>query len=270
MGRPRPARHRRTAGSPFDRLADRVVVTLGEQREVERDRRRAGPAQQGERDVRGAGVDHDGAVAVHPDDLTEGGLHDLPVDGAVGVVAAGRLHLAAQDGGQGGFVELEHDLRAGQTAAHLVEMQAQPLGEGAGEIAPGTVVGEHRLAVLQLQRGGEGPGPDGLHLHLAFVALGELLQRVEVLPSQDRARLVSRPGRSPIRQPLGSTRANSSTSIPAVRPIMSAPGPRAGSSARNGKSSKDPVAVLAASRASPPGREPTPVAGPKLKCAFTG
>src|SRR3954447_8817598 len=45
---------------------------------------------------------------------------------------------------------------------------------------------------------------------------------------------------------------------------MSAPGPRAGNSARNGKSSKLPVTVLAASRASPPGMEPTPVAAPNL------
>ncbi len=89
-------------------------------------------------------------------------------------------------------------------------------------------------------------------------------------PSQERARLVSRPGRSPRRQPLGSTRAYSSTSIPAVRPIMSAPGPRAGSSGRWGKSSKLPVTVFAASRASVPGREPMPVAGPKRWLAFTG
>ncbi len=50
---------------------------------------------------------------------------------------------------------------------------------------------------------------------------------------------------------------------------MSAPGPRAGSSARNGKSSKEPVTVLAASRASPPGRDPTPVAGPQGKSFFS-
>lgn len=79
-------------------------------------------------------------------------------------------------------------------------------------------------------------------------------------PSQERARFESRPGRSLIRQPLGSTWAYMSTSSPRERPIMSAPGPRAGSSARYGNSSKDPVTVLAASRASPPGREPTPVA----------
>ncbi|EGJ74564.1 putative short chain dehydrogenase [Streptomyces sp. Tu6071] len=41
---------------------------------------------------------------------------------------------------------------------------------------------------------------------------------------------------------------------------MSAPGPRAGSSARYGKSSKEPVAARAASRASVPGSEPIAVA----------
>lgn len=50
---------------------------------------------------------------------------------------------------------------------------------------------------------------------------------------------------------------------------MSAPGPRAGSSARKGKSSKEPVTVLAASRASPPGMDPTPVAGPNLNSLFS-
>ena len=47
-----------------------------------------------------------------------------------------------------------------------------------------------------------------------------------------------------------------------VRPIMSAPGPRAGSSGRWGKVSTDPVTVFAASRASPPGIDPMPVAAP--------
>ncbi len=44
---------------------------------------------------------------------------------------------------------------------------------------------------------------------------------------------------------------------------MSAPGPRAGSSGRNGRCSNAPVAVLAASRASVPGSEPTPEAAPR-------
>ena len=52
-----------------------------------------------------------------------------------------------------------------------------------------------------------------------------------------------------------------------VRPVMSAPGPRAGSSARYGMpvpSAKEPVTVLAASRASPPGMDPIPVAAHPL------
>ncbi len=65
-----------------------------------------------------------------------------------------------------------------------------------------------------------------------------------------------------MRQPLGSTRAKTSTRSPAVRPIMSAPGPRAGSSGRWGSVSNEPVTVFAASRASVPGIEPTPVAVP--------
>ncbi len=53
---------------------------------------------------------------------------------------------------------------------------------------------------------------------------------------------------------------------------MSAPGPRAGSSARYGMpcpSAKDPVTVLAASRASPPGMEPIPVAALVLNPLFS-
>ena len=71
----------------------------------------AGPAQQGERDVGRAGVHHDGAPSWTASDLAQRALDDLPVDGAVGAVAAGGPDLAAQDGGQGGLVELEDDLR---------------------------------------------------------------------------------------------------------------------------------------------------------------
>ena len=45
-------------------------------------------------------------------------------------------------------------------------------------------------------------------------------------------REASRPGRSTRRQPMGWRSTGSSTSNPAVRPTMSAPGPRAGSSGR--------------------------------------
>src|SRR5262245_5619558 len=48
----------------------------------------------------------------------------------------------------------------------------------------------------------------------------------------------------------------------AGRPIMSEPGPRAGSSGRWGKSGSSPNTSLVASTGSVPGREPTPVADP--------
>lgn len=57
-----------------------------------------------------------------------------------------------------------------------------------------------------------------------------------------------------------------------VRPIMSAPGPRAGSSGRYGRPSppaKEPVTVFAASRASPPGMDPIPLAGQPLNLLFS-
>ena len=73
----------------------------------------------------------------------------------------------------------------------------------------------------------------------------------------------SAPARPPAsRQPVGVVSAANSPVAElmseAVRPIMSAPGPRAGSSARCGTSSS-PATIRAASRESVPGIDPTPV-----------
>ncbi len=60
-----------------------------------------------------------------------------------------------------------------------------------------------------------------------------------------------------------------STRNAAPRPIMSAPGPRAGSSGRCGRSGSSPRTVLVASAGSVPGIDPTPVATPANCCSVT-
>lgn len=200
---PSRARHRRRAASPFHRLADRIVVTLGEEREVEGDRRRARPPQQGEGDVGCARVDHDGTTRVNPDDVAQAGLDDLTVDGPVGAVPAGAPHLPAQDADEGRLVELEHDLRPGDTPSDLLQVEAQSLGQRAGEVPARAGVGEGDLAVAQFQRGGQRPGTDGLHLQLPLVPLGELLQRVEVFPQPGPRPLGVPPGPVPDPPPAG-------------------------------------------------------------------
>ena len=79
----------------------------------------------------------------------------------------------------------------------------------------------------------------------------------------DLARRTSRPGRSAIRQPRGpASSTGMSTSSAAARPVMSAPGPRPGNSARNGRSGSSPATIRAASIGFSPGMEPIPVAVP--------
>ena len=56
--------------------------------------------------------------------------------------------------------------------------------EGLREIAPGAVVAEHLVAARLLDHGSQGPGAGNLHLEDAVIALGPLLQRVEVLGQQ--------------------------------------------------------------------------------------
>ncbi len=216
-------------------------------------------------------MDHDGAAVVpvavpavvHGDHVAEGRLDDLAVDRAVGAVAAGGIDLSAQDGGEGRLVELEDEPRAGDAAAHLVEVQAQALGEGGGEVAAGAGVGEGGLAVPQFQGRGEGPGADGLDLQQPFVALGELLQGVQVL---------AEPGAGAAGVPAGTVADPPAAGLHARVELHEEAGGAAdhvcagaagGEFGEVGKSSKLPVAALAASLASVPGEEPMPVAGGK-------
>ncbi|SCE12292.1 hypothetical protein GA0115246_111053 [Streptomyces sp. SolWspMP-sol7th] len=139
-------------------------------------------------------------------------------------------------------------------------MRAQALGERGGEVADGAGVGEGGLAAAQLQRGGERPRAHGLHLDEAVVALGELLQRVEVLaePGSRAACVAAR------------TVADAPAARFEVGPDLGEEADGAADHVRAGASRgqlgevrevlEGPVAARAASRASVPGREPIAVA----------
>ena len=75
------------------------------------------------------------------DDVAEGGLDDLAVDGAVRAVAAGGAHVPGEDGDEGGFVELEDEAGAGDAPSHLGQVEPQPLGQRAGQVTAGAGVG---------------------------------------------------------------------------------------------------------------------------------
>lgn len=209
-------------------------------------------------------MDHDGSFAVNPDDVVERGLDDLPVHGAVGPVPAGGPHLSEQDGDEEGSSSCSTTWAPGKRRLTSARCWRSPSASEAARSRQAPASERAASPFLSSRAAASVQGPTAWTFSGPSYPWVNSSSASRSSPSHDRARLVSRPGRSPSRHPLGSTRAYSSTSIPAVRPIMSAPGPRAGSSARNGKSSKDPVTVLAASRASPPGIEPTPVAAPKL------
>src|SRR5215218_1552359 len=72
------------------------------------------------------------------------------------------------------------------------------------------------------------------------------------------------PGRGTSRQPAGVRSTARSTSRAALRPIRSAPAPRAGSSGRWAKPGSSPTTSRIASAGSVPGRDPTPEAGPHV------
>src|ERR1700753_2095097 len=79
------------------------------------------------------------------------------------------------------------------------------------------------------------------------------------LDSMDCAVRMIRPGRSAIRHPVGTVSTGMSISRAAVRPMRSAPGPRFGSSGRNGKSGSSSTTIRTAAAGSVPGSDPVPV-----------
>ena len=97
---------------------------------------------------------------------------------------AGRGHPAGEHGGQQRLVELHHRLRLGQPAPHLHDQLGDPLGQGLPELTPGAVVRQHPVAAWALHGRGQRPRPGDGVLDRAGVALGLLLQLVQVGPQR--------------------------------------------------------------------------------------
>ena len=113
----------------------------------------------------------------------------MPPAGARAVPAeAGRGgNLAGQHGGEGRLVHLDQQRRSGEPATEVGEVLPERGGECLGQLATGTVVGEHPVPARLLYRGRERPRPGHLHLERSGDALRLLLHGVEVLCEQ-RAR----------------------------------------------------------------------------------
>ncbi len=110
------------------------------------------------------------------------------VDATVATETAGGGHLGVGHRREGRLVDL-HDpaVHAGEPPAQVGEVHPDALGERLRELATGTVVAQHLVAARLLDGRGEGPRPRHLRLERARAALGELLERVEVL-RKERAR----------------------------------------------------------------------------------
>ena len=111
-----------------------------------------------------------------------------------------------------------------------------------------------RSPVGQLDRRGQRPRADDLALDRSGVADRGLLEGVEILAEERHAPGASRGPAQPrtaSRRAWSPARGRSTTaaSSPPVRPIMSAPGPRAGSSATWTKSGSSPATIRAVSSA---------------------
>ncbi len=97
---------------------------------------------------------------------------------------AGRGDPATQHRRQRRLVDLYDQLRTRDPARHARHVLGDALGQGLGEIATGSVVGEHPVATRALHRRGQRQWSGHLQLERSLEALGVLLQRVEVLGEQ--------------------------------------------------------------------------------------
>ena len=175
-------------------------------REIERDAGRAGPAQQRERHVGCAGVHDHRPPSLTATTSRSSVLDDLPVDGPVGAVAAGRPDLPAQHGGEGRLVELQHRPArpapggAPRRDARTAPPRARPRGRGGRPRRPSAASpprSSSPAASVQGPTAWTFSGPSYPWVNSSSASRSS--------PSQERARRVSRPGRSLTRQPLGST-----------------------------------------------------------------
>ena len=134
----------------------------------------------------------------------QGRCRQRRVDRAVPVEAGRRRHPAGEHRRQRRLVDLHEDGGAGHPAAHVRHVLDQPLGQRLGELATGADVGEHPVAARALDGRGQRPRPGDLDLERTGVALGVLLEQVEVLAEQrDRPPVVDAARRPVSRQPAG-------------------------------------------------------------------
>ena len=174
-------------GGPLERPGQVVVRREGQHVEVDRDAGRARSGEQRERHVGGAAVRDRGGTGVghrREDPLQRGGGRGRVVDRAVPGEAGRGRHPAAEHGRQRRLVDLHDDPAPGDPAPHVGDVAAQPLGERLRELAAGAVVGEHPVAAGPLDGGRQRPRTGDLDLERPGVALGLLLDGVEVLGQQ--------------------------------------------------------------------------------------
>ena len=189
-------RHRRSSAVPPSTASPNASQSRSVSRPKSNETPAApGPAQQCERHVGRAGVDGDGharrrrsARAARP--------RRPPGPPRVGAVAAGGGHPAAQHRGERGLVELEDDARARHPPRHVREVRAEALGERGGQVPAGAGSGNAASPPRSSTAAASVQGPTAWTFSGPVVALGELLQRVQVLAQP-------RPGRAGCRGPAG-------------------------------------------------------------------
>ena len=244
----------------FERLAQRVQVT--QQRQVQRDGGDAGLPDQPDRYVRSTTVhDHRDARRRPRGCARDDRASEAPPARRV-AEAALRRYLGGQRAGSDGSSTWTRTDARGRRAATSADVPAQRLGERRDEVADGTVVAQQPAAGRQFERRGERVRAGDLHLDHTGVVGGLLGDLVEVARQQVTGPRRSWPGREAARHRLAYSSTGSSTSSAADRPITSAPGPRAGSSGRWGRSGSSPRTTRRASAISVPGSDPIPVAAP--------
>ena len=161
-------------------LGQAVLLVPPQQAEVETDRLRTHSHDHAERNCRSAAV-HEGKGPGRLDHRGEPGLSVGRLRDGQAVEPAGGRHRAREHSGQGRLVELQQHLRTGHAPAHLVHVRRRSLRERLGEVGHGAGVGERGiLAAGQLDRGRQRPRPAHLYLQRPPVAVGGLLQRVEI------------------------------------------------------------------------------------------
>ncbi|GAA3435658.1 hypothetical protein GCM10018954_052650 [Kutzneria kofuensis] len=140
-------------------------------------------------------------------------------------------------------------------------MCGEPLGQGSGELAKCAGVGQDPVPARELDQRREGPRAGELHLHHGRLGrLDGVLEGVEVEAHEVDGPAVVAAGPGSHTVAGGHDLDGEVDEQPAVRPIMSAPTPRAGSSARCGRSGSSPTTTRLASPGSVPGSDPMPVA----------